>query len=344
MRSQAGCEVHIRIDVVSDAIWFPHRLQMADLVGTYVRTTVGLLRSTAFIDGRQPFWSAEKRERIEINENGKTALKNQEPTRFIFHVSFCGSTLLAQLLDCPGKTLALKEPKALIDLSDQLVALPRSDRDSVAHVVTRLLCELTDLQGTRENVIIKPSNWCNAILPDLCSPSSNALAVFLSIDRREFLKAVFRGGRDRMAYVARATEHFVASQPDAQSWLNEAVAGAADVYDQIARIAALNHALQERAFREIIALRAWNDECWIDYATIADAPQMAAERAAKVLGLNLTVQEIAMQATKFVDVHAKDRTLKYDQSRRREEDDEILKYHGAYFDKAIAWVSSLGME
>ena len=147
-----------------------------------------------------------------------------------------------------------------------------------------------------------------------------------------------------MAYVVWATDHFVASQTDAQGWLKEAVVGATDAFDQIARISALHHALQERAFREIIARRKWNDECWIDYAMIADAPHIAAERAAKVLGLNLTAQEIAKQVSNFVDVHAKDRTLKYDQGRRREEDDEILKYHGTCFDNAIAWVSTLGLD
>src|SRR5690349_12255151 len=62
--------------------------------------------------------------RLEVDWNGAlrvdaaaVAAPDVAPPAFVFHTAFCCSTLLARALDAPPRVVALKEPLALMSLS-----------------------------------------------------------------------------------------------------------------------------------------------------------------------------------------------------------------------------------
>jgi hypothetical protein len=81
------------------------------------------------------------------------------PSCLIFHVSRCGSTLLANALRAGCNCVALSEPKIITDLfhfCNELPAPAQRLRDSILQSVVNLY---TNYQGIQRNVIIKLASW-----------------------------------------------------------------------------------------------------------------------------------------------------------------------------------------
>lgn len=58
-----------------------------------------------------------------------------------------------------------------------------------------------------EPVVVKPSNWINNLLPELCAPSPGVTPFFVTMERRAFLTAVSGAGGTRLACTARTAAH-----------------------------------------------------------------------------------------------------------------------------------------
>ena len=86
----------------------------------FVKTTRKIISSSAFVDGRSTLsvdnviYAVDIKQAIAFMHEH---LPNMAMNRYIFHMSFCGSTLLARTCDKPKKVLSYKEPQALIDLA-----------------------------------------------------------------------------------------------------------------------------------------------------------------------------------------------------------------------------------
>jgi hypothetical protein len=82
-----------------------------------------------------------------------------QPSCLIFHVSRCGSTLLANALRAGCNCIALSEPKIITDLfhfCNELPAPAQHLRDSILQSVVNLYA---NYQGTQQKVIIKLASW-----------------------------------------------------------------------------------------------------------------------------------------------------------------------------------------
>lgn len=311
-----------------------HRLDGAAGLAEWVDTTPDKLRAQAFLDGRTPFWTDKHRHTIPFDTaSGGLA-------RFLFHVGFCGSTLLARLLDAPGRTLVLREPQALVDLTDQrgLYAggqTALSFPDAAAQVIASYVrC------AGGEIPVVKPSNWVNAALPELADAGVIGQAVFLTMDRRAFLRSVFRGGRDRLAFCARLAAVLSAAHEGAGSTLHDAVTGTADPLDQMARLAALAHLPQERAFTELVAVNGWSPDRILHHRDLVAQPDAVAQRARQLLDLPMVGDDAAGRAT--LHRHAKDPGRPFDAAAQERADSEVEHHHGARFDRAAAWLAEHG--
>ena len=81
-----------------------HRIDPASRRLTYVRAEAEALRRTPFLDGRTTFWEGQP-EIVGFDARPNPAADPAE--RYIFHVSFCGSTLLAAALGEASGALVL---------------------------------------------------------------------------------------------------------------------------------------------------------------------------------------------------------------------------------------------
>jgi hypothetical protein len=104
---------------------------------------------------------------------------------FIFHSSFCASTLLGRALDVPGVSSTLLEPQILNDLAEgaRRGALPRELLQIVLSLLARPFA-----QG--ETVIVKPSNVVNLLAPVIMDIDPAVRAVFLSAPLPRLLKSI----------------------------------------------------------------------------------------------------------------------------------------------------------
>ncbi|MBT0668274.1 hypothetical protein HT136_07825 [Novosphingobium profundi] len=313
---------------------FLHRLDALETRMVLVETSLDALRGASFLDGRETFWSeqslADARDLPPADE-----APSASAARWIFHVGFCGSTLLTRLLDSDRDTVCLREPQCLIDLSDQLSALQsRPASQGPEHWLARATRQLEAATAHQAPVVIKPSNWSNPLLPALARAGLLDHAVFVTMERRAWLLACLRGGRDRMAFVARCAQHTAQTSPGHAGLLAEAVAGSratgpGDALDQVLRLAALLHALQEGLFDCVDPRR----QRRLDAALIVQEPVRALHAARE--RLHLPCDDLDEAAITW---HAKDPSQRFDAARRREEDQAVESEYAGRVAAAMGWI------
>ena len=316
-----------------ESIAFLHRLDGVAGLVEMVATDRGRLRSASFLDGREDFWSRRAVAPLEL----------QEPTgnrarRFVFHVGFCGSTLLARLIDRPGMVLVLKEPQCLADIAGQRARLVAGRGVApLARLIDHALESLGAAGEPELAVVVKPTNWVNSLLPQLCSAGRIGHAVFVSMDPRAYLGAVFRGGRDRIAFCARLAGEIAPVLAGGPGLLDEAIKGASEPLDRAARLTVLLHAMQESLFDRAIAANGWDSSVRIDFAHLAQHPAAVLRRARHALGLDLGGED-DRRAFGLMDRHTKDPASPFDLGQRLRNDQSIEEHHAQRFDAALDWI------
>lgn len=312
---------------------FLHRFDSLKGDGIVAATDAARLRSASFLDGRESFTVGERLVRFHPAD-----LRTAGPARFLFHVGFCGSTLLARLLDQPGAVLALREPQCLTDIASQRRAIRAAQ--GIAGFASVIDHALAYLEQGEEAVVIKPSNWINGALPDLLACGAIARAVFLSCDRREFLVAAFRGGRDRLAFCARLASELADEFAHGEAILAHEVALDQDPLDRMARICALLHAMQETLFAQAIKSAAVPGALALTLAELTADPTGTVARAQAALDVPAMV---TLPNHSALAAHAKDPQRRFSRSESALQNDEVEWHHAARFDRALAWVAAIDL-
>jgi hypothetical protein len=318
--------------LLAEPRYFLHRVDLAEEQLTFVDTTRARLAAVSFLDGRSAFGEANPIV-VPLSSALDVAPRVAGPDRLICHASFCGSTLLARLFDVPGRAFSYKEPQALVDLADSHAAATRAGRvdTRIAATLDLVLAQLR-LRWTRgEATVIKPSNWVNALLAQLASTSADLRLVLCDIEPRDFLRAIFRGGRERIAYTLQVVNHMHMVFPG----YGDVLADASSSPDPLTNVACLTLValhLQHRAFDmadPFAARRLYHREI------VAD-PAHALRRAASMLDVPLSADEGVVAIAAHGRSHAKSRRP-FDIGVRDAADNRIEALHGARFDAALAW-------
>jgi hypothetical protein len=135
---------------------------------------------------------------------------------FIWHTSYCASTLLAACLDQPGLSLALKEPRALVILA----AMKRSGRldgaqgQGLARAVFALLGRRFE---AGEQILIKPSNGANTLIGEAAAATRGRMLLLYS-DCESFVLSMARQGRVGFAHVRDRFRSLAAEGHPAARW------------------------------------------------------------------------------------------------------------------------------
>jgi hypothetical protein len=311
-----------------------HRIDPARGRVEFVPTSRERLRDAAFIDGRSDF-SIGPAIAADLAEVASAPL-GDGPSRYIFHISFCGSTLLARLLDQPGRSLTLREPNCLVDLADWKVALKGSHDASFDAMVSRAAQSLNRRWEGGEAVTVKPSSWVNPILPDLTGLSSPLLPLFMIMGREEFLLAVLRGGTERLSFTARLAAHVAAVLPDGAGLVGQAIEADSDPIGKALHLSALGHQLQVRLFADLMDQHGWQSDRIIRLSEVQERPFETATRAAALLDLDLTTVQLQAACQKWATEHAKGSSA-FSADKRREEDADVVRHHRERIASACTW-------
>lgn len=320
-----------------DDIALLHRMDSIRGDATILTASRERVRRSAFLDGRETFWSRE-----EVVPLRPSRQHPHPARRFVFHVGFCGSTLLARLLDSLGDVLVLREPQCLTDIASQRGHIARGEAVApLGTLVDHALGCLGSVGAPDEKVVIKPSNWVNPLLSQLFAfGRSGSRAVFLSTQRRAYLGACFRGGRPRLDFCLRLAAGVASVTPDGGEMLRLALHSDDDPLAVAARGVALLHWMQVQLFDDAIAANEALDALRVDFAELLEDPQVVVRRVQQALDL----EPEGISPARLRDVmarHTKDPTRQFDTGQRGEEDAAVEAYHGSRFDAAEAWLDSL---
>jgi hypothetical protein len=200
------------------------------------------------------------------------------PLPVILHVSFCGSTLLARMLDVPGRTIVYREPAFQIALAD---------RHAAGEPVEALLLPST-AAFTRPvagaTAIVKPTNWANALLP-VWAEARAIRPAFVTMAPHAFLTAVFRGGRERISFTPRVAEHLARVTEGGPTLIASAAGSSTAPLERAAALVIAALALQCRFFADARRRLGCGNGCVVDAAEVFADPRAAALRVAAALGI-----------------------------------------------------------
>ena len=330
-------------DIFADPAWFPDRIDPGNRLVRLVRTSHHILASSAFLDGRTPLSIAGADPLIVGLDAFIEHAPPAPPMRWIFHESFCGSTLLARMLTIGGRSLCLREPQILVDLAMWRTTLGEADRTIYQAGVSATLAHLSRRWNPGEVIAIKPTNWINPEIAEFWAPTRGDRAAFVQIPAEDFLIAVLRGGRDRIAYTLRFYERAAESWP-AIARIVEATMPAAD--DVMVRAAYL-----------VVAAH-WAQRCLLEAARAGSEPGKAiridfpdfltrdAQVAAVVacLGLDVSTEQRAFSIAVHLPHHAKQPDRPSPSASESRANDTIRTLHAAAIEAAAAFAKRIEQE
>lgn len=163
------------------------------------QVTRGELAAAAFLDHRLHAGSAQDR-MVKFSTIGEPL--PQPPPSYIIHSAFCGSTLLARLLDYEGGCLALKEPHVLTQLAEAKRRLGGTARATLLDPrFSRIFGLSLGLIGNRgeAGTLIKPTNFANNLVPEIIH--SGARILFLYANLNSFLRSIVKRGEEGHVFV-----------------------------------------------------------------------------------------------------------------------------------------------
>lgn len=290
------------------------------------------LARPAFLDGRTPFWTSEG-----VSRPGRRIAVAGDPhaTRLILHTGFCGSTLLATVLDQPGRALVLREPHVLAALAEQT-----RDERSAEPLLWKACHLLSRRFAADEAVVIKPTNWFNSLVPLIAGAPWSVHPVFISSTTREYLIAAFRGGNERIGFLVRLAGHLAKRVPHGPALWQSAAASELDPLERAARIVLLARSLQHGLFSRAMQQGGWTTDRWIGFAELKDDLAGTAWKVSRMLNLELDRDALEQRCAELSKRDAKTAgAAAYSAERRRAEDEDVWSLHRGRFEAAQRWAS-----
>ena len=186
-------------DFFSEPSWFLFRLDIPRRLAIFIPLDRPRMSDATFLDEASTGFSSVQPLEAPIRELEAAMARSPggEPVgRFLFHTSFCCSTLIARCLDRAGTCLALKEPEALLNLASFKRSLARrpdraAEFDSCFRLGLRLLNKPF---SPGERVLVKPTNAANGVCDDLYRLHPDSRSVFLYSDLENFLISILKKG------------------------------------------------------------------------------------------------------------------------------------------------------
>lgn len=258
----------------------------------------------------------------------------EAPLRFIFHTSFCCSTLLAKALGATGKASTLSEPNILVNLADQSLADPcatvRSRLDFALHLLARPL-------APGETVVVKQSSFANRLIEPVLKIRPESRGLLLYSDPQTFLASVVRRGllgriNARKLYRALAA-------PAALDFGFSQV----ETFEQTdLQIAALAWLMQIAHFNDLAGRLGPDRLMVLDAADLLADPVTKLRLVLSFFGLDVPSDQLrSIVEGKLFSTHSKFSDRPYDAKSRETDRDLAIKAHSAEVSMVVDWMHAV---
>lgn len=332
--------------ILSRPEFFLHGFNARTKTFDFLKTSEDRLTNLAFIDGRDNVSIDDALYQVEysdMQQHGES-IEEPEPLRFIFHIGFCGSTLLANALGhISDKVLCYKEPQVLIDFAEGVPHIHSSapDYHDWQRNLALSLNQLSKKFLPSQAAVIKPSNWVNNILPDLVKSDQSVRAAFISMPLDVYLVAIFRGGRERIEFIYRLRQHLLCALPEYEKLVEEIDQSSDEILLQAGKTAVIVYLMQHQFFEQALRIMPKANCLMVDYQTIISASQTTLHQVAKTLQLDTNMQDIKLAIAHSFSRHAKDQSYRYSVAQQTEINQRVVDSYSSVIDQVLLWCNGL---
>lgn len=193
--------------IAQDPAWFADGFDPKARTVSFVHLDRARISGAPFLDQRLNRSGAEQ---TALSFDAlDSALTSPPRLNFIWHTSFCCSTLIAHALDAPGKNLSLREPGITMVLAAAKRAGWFRQDEKLPSLIFRLLARRF---SEHEQILVKPTNTVNTLIEDAAHFTSGKM-LFLYSSQREFLLSIAKKKLDGYIF-ARKIFNIFASDGD----------------------------------------------------------------------------------------------------------------------------------
>jgi len=308
----------------TDARWFPVDLHVPDRRFDMAMLDVDALERSTFLDTRLEASLAS----IEpVPADRLAALPPPpRPPAWLFHTSFCGSTLLARAVHLPEYQVALKEPLVLRRLGDARHS--GWPVDGLCDTAVRLLSRPWTQDG---DVVLKATHAALNMAPDLLRATPGSRAVLLTSTLDDFLVSNIKKTPETQAKVPALAERALTAGTLPERLPPQAL----QPPDLLCAVA-----LQWAAQRDLLAglVREFDERVRVlDFATLADDPEDTVVACAHWWRLSSPEDVLRKRTRDVAHRNAKAMSVEYSAQQRAQEARMIGERFGAELSRARAW-------
>ncbi|MBU8976650.1 hypothetical protein JI752_010910 [Lysobacter sp. MMG2] len=315
---------------LADARWFPVDLHVPERRFTFATLDVDALERSTFLDTRL---DAGLDDATPVGADAAASVAAPpRPPAWLFHTSFCGSTLLARALHVPPHQVALKEPLVLRRLGDARHA--GWSTGELSATTARLLSRPWSDGG---GVLIKATHAALNIAGELLDATPGSRAVLLTSSLEDFLISNLKKPADTWAKVPELAERALR----AGSLHTRLPAQALQPPDLLCAVA-----LQWAAQRDLIARLAaqYGDRArLLDFTTLAADPVGVPVACSRWWRLPAPAEVVRARADEVARRNAKAVSVEYSADRRAHEARLVHDHHRGELARARAWAERFVM-
>ena len=317
--------------IVADPDWIPHAIDPSGANLTFVHVPRAARSDLTFLSDEH--YKGQFAKEAYPFASVAAALGNIDPRppHYIFHSSFCCSTLLAKALDVPGKTVSLREPDILLHLANRVIQSGDAANKAQIDLVLRLLSRP---YSPGEIVIVKPSNLANRLLAPILAGNRRSRAVLLYSDLPTLLRSLTKKGIWGRIFGRQVYRNLA-------GWTQLRLGfGPVETFDQTdLQIAALAWLMHIHQFNQVASQFGPDRVMLLKSADFLDDVPATLARAAGFFGLNL--EEDAVRAIAAGPVFAGHSKLSqaYSAEERARDHSAADAAYGAEIEMVLKWIA-----
>ena len=313
------------VNELQDPRFFLADLDLVRGIGHFSRLSEQILEEATFADNRLPIdWS--RTVHVPMAGIGQDILPAPCPA-WLWHTSFCGSTLLSRILHVPRVVTSLREPLALRRLADAR----HSGALSRASMLMPSIALLARPWAPDARVLLKPTHAALNIAIDAMDLTPGARAVVMTSSLPDFLVSHLKKTSETLAKVPD-----LAGRALSAGQLHRRLAPEALNPPDILSAVALQWAAQRELIHQLH--QRMSDRVRIIDWEYAQADLVrTAFFVAGWLDLNIPERTLRANIDLFSGRHAKAPTRDYGPRQRKEEARILSAQHSGEIGKAIAW-------
>jgi hypothetical protein len=310
---------------------FPLRLVVRENKLLWVPVSEQRYREVNFLDDRElSTQDCEESALDEVLRDHESMRLPRRPVHCIFHMAYCGSTLLSRCLGHLDHAHVLREPLCLHELAEEKRHGLSNERDANewSGRFDLVMALLARTFRPDQVSIVKTTDASTHLVADVLRRSEAARALFLYVDLEDFLGAVL-GDEERRGFVRLRLADLSVLLPD------DPMFHANDHGDwSDAMQASLLWVLQMHVYASFVEANPHAACRSLDFAEIARDPVRAVSAAARFLGLDAATRAFSPAIEAQLQVHSKDLHTPFTFEDRRRKTTAAITLHRGEIRKA----------